>query len=137
MASAPGPLRQLRSTGQRTPAELIDRYQLACRPVRDLLVDYLAERQPAMDYSSLTMLAWHLGKNFWQDLERHHPGIDSLHLPAQVAQAWKQRLRTKPVTVAGEAGEERGGGGVPRHNRRTPPAATARRGSPWRDRYFP
>ena len=32
--------------GQATPEQLIDRYDLACRPVRDLLVDYLRERQP-------------------------------------------------------------------------------------------
>ena len=30
----------------------------ACRPVRDLLVDYLQERQPAMDYSSLQKLSY-------------------------------------------------------------------------------
>lgn len=48
--TAPATLRELRAAyGQRTPDELIDRYQLACRPVRDLLVDYLRERQPALD----------------------------------------------------------------------------------------
>ena len=52
----------------------------AIRPVRDLLVDYLRERQPAMDYGSLEQLARRLGM-FWADLEAHHPGIDSLHLP--------------------------------------------------------
>ena len=36
---------------------------------------------------------------FWADLEAHHPGIDSLHLSAEIAGAWKQRMRTKPVTV--------------------------------------
>jgi hypothetical protein len=61
---------------------------------RDLLVDYLRERQPALDYSSLVSLANILGNLFWADLERHHPGIDRLHLPAEVADAWKQRLRT-------------------------------------------
>jgi len=45
---APPMLRALRTTGQRTPDELIDRYHLVCRPVRDLLVDYLRERQPAL-----------------------------------------------------------------------------------------
>jgi len=29
---APGTLRQLRTTGQRSPEELIDRYRLACGP---------------------------------------------------------------------------------------------------------
>lgn len=56
-ADAPARLGELRSACQRTPAELIDRFDLACRPVRDLLVDYLCERQPALDYSSLRALA--------------------------------------------------------------------------------
>lgn len=103
--SAPHRLRELRSTRQRTPAELIDRYQLACQPVRDLLVEYLKERQPAMDYSSLRSLAADLGNMFWKDLENHHPGIDSLHLPADVADAWKQRLRTITKTVLTDTGQ--------------------------------
>jgi Phage integrase family len=100
---APGTLAQLLTIGQRSPAELIDRYQLACKPVRDLLVDYLQERQPALDHRSLDTLAQQLGRNFWQDLERHHPGIASLHLPPEVATAWKQRLRTKTTAAAGAA----------------------------------
>ena len=104
--TAPARLRELRSRGQRTPEQLIDRFGLACRPVRDLLVDYLRERQPALDYSSLRTLAADLGKVFWKDLERHHPGIDSLHLPPEVAAAWKQRLRTRPQTVITATGEK-------------------------------
>jgi integrase len=102
---APTTLRELRTSGQRTPAELIDRYQLACRPVRDLLVEYLQERQPALDYTSLESLANMLGKSFWADLERHHPGIASLRLPPDVAAAWKQRLRTVTRTVRGPGGK--------------------------------
>jgi integrase len=98
-ADAPATLRELRTTGQRTPGQLIDRYGLVCRPIRDLLVDYLKERQPALDYTSLDSLANFLGGLFWADLERHHPGIDSLHLPSEVAEAWKQRLRTVSKTI--------------------------------------
>ncbi|MGH3446926.1 MAG: tyrosine-type recombinase/integrase [Nocardioidaceae bacterium] len=98
-ADAPATLRELRTDGQRTPEEMIDRFDLACRPVRDLLVEYLRERQPALDYTSLQSLANFLGGLFWADLERHHPGIDSLHLPAEVASGWKQRLRTVPKTT--------------------------------------
>ncbi|ABH00467.1 integrase [Rhodococcus sp. ACS1] len=97
--NAPATLRELRTAGQRTPEEMIDRYGLACRPIRDLLVDYLRERQPVLDYTSLHSLAGYLGGLFWADLERHHPGIDSLHLSAAVADAWKQRLRTVPKTI--------------------------------------
>ncbi|KQH79013.1 integrase, partial [Mycobacterium gordonae] len=98
-ADAPATLRELRTVGQRTPEQLIDRYGLLCRPIRDLLVDYLKERQPALDYTSVNSLANFLGALFWADLERHHPGINSLHLPPDVAQAWKQRLRTVPKTI--------------------------------------
>ena len=101
---SPETVRQARTIGQRTPAELIDRYQLSCGPVRDLLVEYLRERQPALDYASLDSLAHYLGKRFWQDLERHHPGIDSLRLPRDVADAWKQRLQTKTTMVKGGDG---------------------------------
>ena len=100
---APASLRELRTVGQRTCGELIDRYELACRPVRDLLVDYLKERQPALDYTSLETLANFLGSLFWADLERHHPGIDSLHLAPEVADGWKQRLRT--VTTSTRAAD--------------------------------
>jgi integrase len=93
--TGPATFRQLRAIGPRTPAELIDRYHLACRPVRDLLVDYLHERQPALDYSTLQQLSYILGKLFWADIEQHHPGICSLHLPGDVARAWKQRLQAK------------------------------------------
>jgi len=55
-AEAPAMLRGLHTSGQHTVEELIDRYGLACRPVRDLLVDYLRERQPALDYTSLVSL---------------------------------------------------------------------------------
>ena len=96
--AAPARLRELRTAGQRTPEEMIGRHHLTCRPIRDLLVDYLRERQPGMDYGSLEQLARKLGM-FWADLEAHHPGIDSLHLSAEVADAWKQRMRTKPATI--------------------------------------
>ena len=85
---------------------MIDRHQLACRPIRDLLVDYLRERQPGMDYGSLEQLARKLGM-FWADLEAHHPGIDSLHLSAEVADAWKQRMRTKPKTIHSRRHQDR------------------------------
>ncbi len=91
-ADAPATLRVFSGRGQPSCAQLIDRYRLACRPVRDVLVDYLAERQPSVDFSSLQRFAYLLGKLFWADLEAHHPGIDSLKLPREVAAAWKQRV---------------------------------------------
>ena len=116
--AAPETLRALRTTGQRTPEAMIDRYHLACRPVRDLLVDYLRERQPAVDYITLESLARSLGRDFWQDLERHHPGIGTLQLPPEVASSWKQRRRTKPETVTDTGTGEKTAVAVPRLNYR-------------------
>jgi len=83
-----------RAAGQLSVAELVDRRGIACRPIRDLLVDYLTERRPGLDYASLADYAYILGGVFWRDLEIHHPGIDSLDLPAHVAAGWKQRVQT-------------------------------------------
>ena len=104
--AAPPTLRALRTGGQRSPDELIDRYGLASRPIRDLLVEYLCERQPALDYNSMESLANFLGKLFWSDLELHHPGINSLRLNATVADGWKRRLRTITKTVTTATGEK-------------------------------
>ena len=59
-------VRGLRTQGQLSCEQLIDRYGLTCRPVRDLLVDYLRERQPGMDYASLHKLSYTLGRLFWR-----------------------------------------------------------------------
>ena len=77
--------------------QLIDRCGLECRAVRDLLVDYLRERQISIDHVSLVRLADTLGCLFWKDLETHHPGIASLRLPPPVTAAWKQRIFTKTI----------------------------------------
>jgi len=97
-------LREITDTGQRTVEELVDRYPIACRPVRDLIVGYLKERQPSIDYVTLRNRASELARSFWADLEQHHPGIGSLHLSHEVAAAWKQRLRTRTTAAAPGAG---------------------------------
>ena len=94
----------LQAAGQRSVEELVDRYQVQCRPVRDLLVDYLRERQPAVDYVSLSNLAGDLVRLFWTDLERHHPGIDSINLAPEIADAWRHRISYRPVTAAAPGG---------------------------------
>jgi integrase len=103
-ASAPRTVRIFTTQGQVPVEELIDRYELACRPIRDLLVAYLRERQPQLDYTSLRALSFGLGGLFWKDLETHHPGIDSLRLDPRVAAAWKHRVARKGVKVTGEDG---------------------------------
>lgn len=90
--SSPPTVSAANRRGQLTVEELVDGYQVANGPVRDLLVDYLHERQAAMDYVSLRQLSTKLVLLFWRDLELHEPGIDSLHLSEQMIRRWKQRL---------------------------------------------
>lgn len=79
-ADSPPTIHAASRRGQLTIAELVDGYQVECQPVRDVLVDYLQERQPGLDYSTIRQLASKLVLLFWRDLELHEPGIDSLHL---------------------------------------------------------
>ncbi|MGW2545558.1 tyrosine-type recombinase/integrase [Kitasatospora sp. NPDC001574] len=95
---APATLRNIEMrAGQASPAQLVDRFNLRCKPIRDLLVDYLTERQPAIDYATLVGLSRNLAGYFWADLEQHHPGIDSLHLAPEVRDAWKARVAVKAI----------------------------------------
>jgi integrase len=109
-AQAPPTSRMFGTQGQLSPGQMLSRYAIACRPVHDLIVDYLREQQLAVDHATLRSMAHVLGKLFWRDLERHHPGIDSLRLTPEVAAGWKQRILVKTrrsVTAAGDVIETR------------------------------
>lgn len=93
-AAAPT-VRALTADRRLSVEQLVNRRQIACRPVRDLLVDYLRERQASVDHVTLVRLADTLGRLFWRDLEVACPGIDSLRLTPAQAAAWKQRILTK------------------------------------------
>ncbi len=90
---SPPKLHAVRMPGQRSAAELVDKYGIQSPSIRGLLIDYLSERAADLDNTSSIHVANALCGLFWRDLERHHPGIDSLHLDPQVAVAWKERLR--------------------------------------------
>jgi integrase len=102
---APATIRAFgQAQGQLTVEELVDRYRLQCKPVRDLLVDYLKERQPALDYASLETTGACLAGLFWARVEALSPGISTLRLPPEVARAWKEDLQTVKRTVTGPDG---------------------------------
>lgn len=96
LIGAPPTFKQANARGQLTVAELVDRYPIANRPIRDVLVHYLAERAPALDYVTLATLSQTLAENFWINIERAHPGIDTLRLPDDVVKGWKARIRVLP-----------------------------------------
>jgi hypothetical protein len=102
--NAPVSTRAFHVFGQMSIKEMVDRYGIECRPIHDLLVDYLREFQVSSDYTTVLQLSYVLSKLFWRDLELHHPGIDSLHFSTEVAAAWKQRILVKTTTTV-ENGE--------------------------------
>jgi hypothetical protein len=104
-ATAPPTVRAFKTPGQLTVGQLVDRYPVACQPVRALIIDYLRERQPSVDHATLRSLSRALAGLFWRDLELHHPGISSLRLEPGVAAAWKQRVTVKTVRTAGPGGQ--------------------------------
>ncbi|TYC10740.1 site-specific integrase [Micromonospora sp. MP36] len=96
-------MRQHLRRGPQTTTQLVDRYPIQSAKIRHLLIRYLDERRPAVDYSTLRSLAATLAGTFWVEIERLHPGLDTLHLPANVAEAWKLSL----ATVTGKDGRVR------------------------------
>ena len=86
---------QKQRAGQFSVEYLVERHGVVSPGVRDLLIRYLQERAPALDYGSLDNLAAILVRNFWRDIENHHPEVKTLMLPPHVAQSWRERYAYK------------------------------------------
>ena len=110
--------------GQLSIEELVDRYRLRCAPVRDLIVDYLRERQPALDYASLDATCRTLAGLFWAKIETLAPGIDTIRLPPQIARQWKETWRPRSAPSPPRTGDCRAHQSPTERHRRT--AAGAR-----------
>lgn len=95
LAGQPDELAHALARAKLTPAELVDRYGVRDPGIRDLFVDYLTEREPSCDYTTLAAIARGLVSRFWVDLQQHEPGIATLALTAEQAHAWKRRLQTQ------------------------------------------
>jgi hypothetical protein len=104
-ADTPSTLRAFATQGQLSPEQMLDRYGIECAAVRQLLNEYLLERAPALDHTTLRGLAATLGRLFWRDLEIHQPGICSLNLAPDVAAAWKQRVLLKITRLKDPGGQ--------------------------------
>ncbi|HEX5882708.1 MAG TPA: site-specific integrase, partial [Actinomycetota bacterium] len=98
-ADAPSTLRAFATQGQLSTEQMLQPFGIESEAVRAMLNEYLLERAPALDHTTLRSLAATLGRLFWRDLEIHHPGICSLNLAPDVAAAWKLRVLTKTTSV--------------------------------------
>ena len=147
---APAAIRVLAGRGKPTCEQLIDRYGIACQPVRDVLVDYLRERQRVDGL----LLAAESGLPARQAVLGRPGSPPARHqlpqaVPRDTATAWKQRVMTRTTTTLTSDGQrvadddrqagrpqraDRSQGLLPRHRRmgrRGPgPVGTARRALP-------
>src|ERR1019366_1798250 len=86
------------SLGQRRPTivQMMDAYGIRSALVRDMLARYLLTRAASLDYSTLRWLVYELAKNFWCDIEEHHPGAQSLNIGFEAGRAWLTRILEGP-----------------------------------------
>jgi len=113
-ADAPATIRAFGlAQGQLTVEELVDRYRLQCKPVRDLLVDYLRERQPALDYASLDSVSRSLAGLFWARIEVLSPGRRTSH--ARGRKTCRRSSAASPART-GTGPSSPGRGSTPRRN---------------------
>jgi hypothetical protein len=62
------------NTGQHSVETLVDRCGIPSGGVRDLLVDYLRDLKPSMDYGTLEGWAYRLVRLFWWEVLQINPG---------------------------------------------------------------
>ncbi|WP_155854522.1 tyrosine-type recombinase/integrase [Arthrobacter sp. MA-N2] len=96
LVGEPADYRALLRNGRLTVTQLVDAHGISDPAIRTLFIDYLTERSAAVDYTTLESMVRVLVRNFWSDVERHHPELGTIRLPDDVATAWKQRLRYLP-----------------------------------------
>jgi integrase len=77
---------------QHSTEGLVDRYDVPAGPVRDLIVDYLNEIRPGLDYSTLVQVTHHLARLFWWTVLQVNPHQQDLHLDRATVTAWRERL---------------------------------------------
>ncbi|MCX5124343.1 site-specific integrase [Streptomyces sp. NBC_00347] len=90
----PPTLRTFVYSGQRTIEEMVDRYAIQNRGVRQLLIDYLTRRRAETDYVTVEGLARNLAKHFWAKIEELSPGHPDLSLGHDLYDQWRAELQT-------------------------------------------
>ncbi|TXK12347.1 site-specific integrase [Microbacterium hatanonis] len=91
-ADAPPRFRDLRKLGQLSIEELVDRTGIKSRRVRNFFVDYFRARAH-LRYSTILQLVSRLVQNFWVEIEMLSPGIDTMDLPADLVDRWRDRIK--------------------------------------------
>ena len=86
---SPDTLRLALVGGHREVTQLVDRYPVRNREIRQLLIDYLTHRAvEGIDYGSVDGLSRDLVRNFWLVVESINPEQTDLDLDEPTYQAW-------------------------------------------------
>ncbi|WP_026416339.1 site-specific integrase [Actinomadura oligospora] len=91
----PPTMRIALTRGPRSIEQLVDRYAIGNRAVRQLLIDYFTRRAADLDYASLKTLVLTLAHHFWEKIERINPGQADLRISPQTYRSWRQTIITK------------------------------------------
>lgn len=94
-ATVPATLRGAAIRGQRTVAEMVDRYGIRNTDVRDLLVGYITRRSTELDYATTDSLAWALAGLFWATIEKINPDQSDLRLSEATYEQWKAEIAVR------------------------------------------
>jgi hypothetical protein len=87
----PDELSQVLAKARLTPRELVDRYGVPDEAMRRLFVEYLTEREPACDYTTLTRSRCTSSNSFGLILKSMSPGFDRWR--CQVSKRMKRRVQ--------------------------------------------
>jgi integrase len=91
----PATMRAALHRGQLSVEQMVDRYPIRNKSVRQLLIDYFTRRSADCDYASLSHLVLELAHHFWEKIERINPQQADLRIAPDVYAAWRQLISTR------------------------------------------
>jgi site-specific recombinase XerD len=90
----PATMRAALHRGQLSVEQLVDRYPIRNRSVRQLLIDYFTRRSADADYASVSHLVLGLAHHFWEKIERINPTQADLRITPEVYATWRHLIST-------------------------------------------
>jgi hypothetical protein len=94
-AGTPTTMRAALLRGQLTCEQMVDRYPIRNRAVRQLLIDYFVRRSADTDYSSMNGLVLALAHTFWEKIQEINPDQADLRISPEVYAAWRRSIATR------------------------------------------
>lgn len=94
-AGTPLTMRAALHRGQLSVEQMIGRYPIRNRSVRQLLIDYFLRRSTDTDYASLSHLVLELAHHFWEKIERINPDQADLRIAPDVYATWRHMISTR------------------------------------------